>query len=106
MDRTTFENKMHESGYSVVRCVDGITYRDFDVQQKWVEVRNEDRHIDAELEQLRRAVCLDCQPKSKDDTVYVSLEWRNRILELANAPITPELGPPFHINMLLAAMGM
>ena len=36
---------------------------------------------------LQRAVLLDCQPKSKDDAVYVSEKWRSNILNIANAKI-------------------
>jgi len=44
-----------------------------------------------ELEELRRTVLLDCQPKSQQDAVYVSVKWRDRILLLANGPVTPNL---------------
>lgn len=35
------------------------------------------------LEALLTAVRLDCQPKSKEDAVYVSDKWRQEILKLA-----------------------
>ena len=44
-----------------------------------------------ELEELRRTVLLDCQPKSQQDAVYVSVKWLDRILLLANGPVTPNL---------------
>lgn len=53
--------------------------------------RKERDRAQQELEQLRRSVLLDCQPKSKEDAVYVSIKWRDRILQLANAPVTPNL---------------
>lgn len=33
------------------------------------------------LEDLAEVASLDCQPKSKEDAVYVSEKWRNAILE-------------------------
>lgn len=45
------------------------------------------RQINRELDKLRRAVLLDCQPKSKETAVYVDIKWRDRLLELANAPV-------------------
>ena len=31
---------------------------------------------------------LDCQPKSQDDAVYVSIKWRDAVIVAANAPLT------------------
>lgn len=42
--------------------------------------------LEAKIEMLRellKAVRLDCQPKSKEDAVYVSDRWRQEILKIA-----------------------
>lgn len=34
--------------------------------------------------ELLKAVCLDCQPKSKEDATYVSFKWLVKILGIAH----------------------
>lgn len=49
------------------------------------------KEAERKLEELRRTILLDCQPKSQEDAVYVSIKWRDWVLTLANGPVTPNL---------------